>query len=138
MAPEIRPKRFGTFNLRNRPIISRKSRNVSDDNSLCILKTKASQGTKLRSYFKFYSFHNIIKDQLYRIIGSAFCEQLFGPETMRDGTQTRSNSQLLRLCCCQQPIRSFHELWKELGTVKTKTPPLTFAFLRQSSTDTHY
>ena len=41
-------------------------------NSLCIFKTKASRGTKLCSYFCFYSLYNIWKDQLYRISRSHF------------------------------------------------------------------
>ena len=49
-------------------------------NSLCIFKTKASRGTKLCSYFCFYSLCNIWKDQLYRISRSEFYEWLFGPE----------------------------------------------------------
>ena len=36
-------------------------------NCLCIFKTKASRGTKLSSYFYFYSLYNIWKDQLYKI-----------------------------------------------------------------------
>ena len=48
-------------------------------NSLCIFKTKASRGTKLCSYFCFYSLYNIWKDQLYRISRSYFYEWLFGP-----------------------------------------------------------
>ena len=36
-------------------------------NSLCIFKTKASRGTKLCSYFYFYSLSKVWKDQLYRI-----------------------------------------------------------------------
>ena len=46
----------------------------------CIFKTKASGGTKLCSYFCFYSLCNIWKDQLYRISRSYFIEWLFGPE----------------------------------------------------------
>ena len=49
-------------------------------NSLCIFKTKASRGTKLCSYFYFYSLYNIWKDQLYRISRSESYEWLFGPE----------------------------------------------------------
>ena len=49
-------------------------------NSLCIFKTMASRGTKLCSYFNFYSLYNIWKDQLCRISGSEFNEWLFGPE----------------------------------------------------------
>ena len=48
-------------------------------NSLCIFKTKASRGTKLCSYFCFYSLYNTWKDQLYRISRSYFYEWLFGP-----------------------------------------------------------
>ena len=48
--------------------------------SLCVFKTKASRGTKLRSYFNFYSLYNIWKDQLYRISGLEFDEWVFGPE----------------------------------------------------------
>mgnify|MGYP006973420876 CR=1 FL=1 len=48
-------------------------------NSLRIFKTKASGGTKLCSYFRFYSLYNIWKDQLYRIIRWEFYEWLFGP-----------------------------------------------------------
>ena len=32
---------------------------ISGDNSLCIFKTKASRGTKLGSYFDFYSLFNM-------------------------------------------------------------------------------
>ena len=42
--------------------VSRKSRNVSHfvwHNSLCILKTKASRGTKRCGYFYFYFLHNM-------------------------------------------------------------------------------
>ena len=48
------PKRFGR---------------ISGDiiQSLCIFKTKASRGKKLRSYFYFYFLYNMWKDQLYRI-----------------------------------------------------------------------
>ena len=49
-------------------------------NSLCIFKMKASRGTKLCSYFDFYSLYNIWKDQLYRISRPEFYEWLFGPE----------------------------------------------------------
>mgnify|MGYP007058645807 CR=1 FL=1 len=35
-------------------------------NSLCILKTKASRGTKLCNHFYFYCLCNILKDQLYK------------------------------------------------------------------------
>ena len=49
-------------------------------NSLCIFKTKATRGTKLSSNFSFYSFYNILKDQLDKISGSEFDEWLFGPE----------------------------------------------------------
>ena len=49
-------------------------------NFLCIFKTKASRGTKLHSYFYFYSQYNIWKDQLYRTSRSYFYEWLFGPE----------------------------------------------------------
>ena len=40
--------------------------------SLCIFKTKASQGTKLCSYFNFSPLCNIWKDQLYRMSESEF------------------------------------------------------------------
>ena len=49
-------------------------------NSLCIFKTEASRGTKLRSYFYFYSLYNIWKDQLCRISRTYFYEWLFGHE----------------------------------------------------------
>ena len=49
-------------------------------NSLCIFKTKASRGTRLCSYYYFYSLYNIWKDQLYRISLSEFYEWLFWPE----------------------------------------------------------
>ena len=62
--------------------------------SLSIFKPKASRGTKLYSYFNFYSFYNISKDQLYRISGSEFQKWLFGHETLsrlsRNGPQKRS------------------------------------------------
>ena len=41
-------------------------------NSLCIIKTKASHGTKFYNYFNFPFLYNIWKDQLYRISGSLF------------------------------------------------------------------
>ena len=47
------------------------------NNSLCIFKTKASRGTKLCSYYYFYSPYNILKDQLCRISRSKFYEWLF-------------------------------------------------------------
>ena len=63
-------------------------------NFLCIFKTKASRGTKLHSYFYFYSLYNIWKDQRYRINRSEFYEWLFGPETFsglsRNGPLVRS------------------------------------------------
>ena len=49
-------------------------------NSLCIFKTKASRGAKLRGYFYIYSLWNIWKDQLYKICGSEFYEWFFGPQ----------------------------------------------------------
>ena len=49
-------------------------------NSLCILKAKASRGTKLCIYFNFYSLYNKWKDRLSRTSGSQFYEWLFGPE----------------------------------------------------------
>ena len=49
-------------------------------NSLCIFKTKVSRGTKLSSYFDFYSLYNIWKYQLHRKSESEFYEWLFGPE----------------------------------------------------------
>ena len=62
-------------------------------NSLCIFKTKASRGTKLCSYFCFYSLYNTWKNQLYRISRSYFYEWLFGPEKFsglsRNGPQPR-------------------------------------------------
>ena len=51
-------------------------------NYLCIFKTKASRGTKLCSYFYFYSLYNIREDQLYRISRPEFDEWLFGPEKL--------------------------------------------------------
>ena len=44
----VRPKSFGTFRTY-----------FGCHNSLCIFKTKASRGTKLCSYFDFYSLYNI-------------------------------------------------------------------------------
>ena len=51
-------------------------------NSLCIFKTKANWGTKLCSYFYFYSLYDIWEDQLYRISRPEFYEWLFGPEKL--------------------------------------------------------
>ena len=62
------------------------------NNSLCIFRTEASQGTKLYSCFHFYSLYNIWKGQLYRIGCSEFQEWLFGPgkfsELSRNGSWT--------------------------------------------------
>ena len=52
----------------------------SGDIILCIFKTKASRGTKLCSYFDFYSLYNIWTDQLFRLSRSEFHEWIFGPE----------------------------------------------------------
>ena len=49
-------------------------------NYLCIFKTKAYWGTKLCSYFYFYSLYDIWKDQVCRISRPGFYEWLFGPE----------------------------------------------------------
>ena len=49
-------------------------------NSLCILKAKAFQDTKLYSYFTFSSLYIMWKDQLYRTSGLEFYGWLFGPE----------------------------------------------------------
>ena len=72
--------------LRGLGAVGRKSRNFSGafrwHNSLCIFKTKAYWGTKLCSYFYFYSFYDIWKDQLYRINRPEFYEWLFGPEKL--------------------------------------------------------
>ena len=48
-------------------------------NSLDIFRIKASQGTKLSSYWNFYSLYNIWKDQLQRTSKSEFYERLFVP-----------------------------------------------------------
>ena len=58
-------------------------------NSLCIFKTKASRGTKLCSYFYFYSLYNIWEDQLYRISRPEFDEWLFGPENLSGLSRNR-------------------------------------------------
>mgnify|MGYP007094270400 CR=1 FL=1 len=58
-------------------------------NSLCIFKTKASRGTKLSSYFYFYSLYNIWEDQLYRISRPEFDEWLFGPEKLSGLSRNR-------------------------------------------------
>ena len=49
-------------------------------NFLCIFKTKASRGTKLHSYYYFYSLYKIWKDQRYRINRSELCDWLLAPE----------------------------------------------------------
>ena len=41
-----------------------------------------NEGTKLCSYFYFYSLYNIWEDQLYRISWPEFDEWLFGPEKL--------------------------------------------------------
>ena len=64
-------------------------------NSLCIFKTKASRGTKLWSYFNFYSLYNIWKDQPYRISGSEFCQWFSG--LSRNGPQVLNSSCLRSL-----------------------------------------
>ena len=51
-------------------------------NSLCIFKMKASRGTKLCSYFYFYSLCNIWKDQLYRISRSYFTNGFSFPKVL--------------------------------------------------------
>ena len=62
-------------------------------NSLYIFKTKASRGTKLCSYFNFYSLYNIWTDHLYRESRLEFHESLFGPKMFlglsRNGPQFR-------------------------------------------------
>ena len=71
-------------------------------NCLCIFKTKAYWGTKLCSYFYFYSLYNIWKDHLYRISRPEFYEWLLGPEKLsrlsRNGLQG-SNIKELTPCC---------------------------------------
>ena len=61
--------------------VSRKSRRISGDVIHLLSSkrkcTKASRGTKLRSYFNFYFLYNIWKDQLYRISGSEIYEWVF-------------------------------------------------------------
>ena len=47
-------------------------------NPVFIFKPEASRGTKLSSYFNFYSLYNISQTQLYRISGLEFYEWLFG------------------------------------------------------------
>ena len=49
-------------------------------NSLFIFKTKATRGTKLYTYFNYYSLYNIWEYQLYRISLPEFYKWLFGPE----------------------------------------------------------
>ena len=67
--------------------------------SLCIFKTKASRGTKLSSYFYFYSLYNVWKDQLYRINRSEFYEWLFGPQALGYGSYNLSERYIPQ---CQQ------------------------------------
>ena len=73
-------------------------------NSLCIFKPKASWGTKLCSYFYFYSLYNIWKDQLHRICRSEFYEWLFGPEKFsglsRNGPLSRTDEPWPLQCKC--------------------------------------
>ena len=73
-------------------------------NSLYIFKTKTSRGTKLCSYFDFYSLYNIWTDQLYRLSRSEFHEWLFGPEKFsglsRNGPQGRR--------VCGWPLEKHH------------------------------
>ena len=61
--------------------VSRKSWNISCDNSLCIFKVKASRATKLCSCFNFYSTYCLWEDQLYSIRKLGLYELLFGSET---------------------------------------------------------
>ena len=63
--------------------------------SLCIFKTKASRGTKLWSYFNFYSLYSIWKDQLHRISESKFYEWLFGPEKFSELSRNVPQNPLL-------------------------------------------
>ena len=52
----------------------------------------SSRGTKLCSYFNFYSLDNIWKDQLLRMSGSASYEWLFEPEKFRETRPSYHNS----------------------------------------------
>ena len=65
---------------------------------------KASQGTKLCSYFDFFSLYDIWTDQLYRLSRSEFHEWLFGPEKFsglsRNGPQGRR--------VCGWPLEKHH------------------------------
>ena len=77
-------------------------------NSLCILKAKAFQDTKLYSYFNFPSHYIMWKDQLYRTSGSEFYGWLFGPEKfsglLRNGSQ---------VCIETKPLRE--KVWAHTG-----------------------
>ena len=76
-------------------------------NSICIFKTKASRGTKLCSYFCFYSLYNIWKDQLYRISRSHFYEWLFGPAKfsglLRNRAQSTTNKVVTKMASASPP-----------------------------------
>ena len=69
-------------------------------NSLCIFKTKASRGTKLCSYFYFYSLYNIWEDQLYRMSRPELDEWLFGLEKLSGLSRNRPQA--------RQPFRKEH------------------------------
>ena len=66
----------------------------------------ASRGTKLCSYFYFYSLYNILKDQLYRISRSWFYEWLFGPEKFSGLSR---NGPLITKGCCATGIPSIEK-----------------------------
>ena len=105
--------------------VSRKSRNFSApfgwQNSLCIFKTKASRGTKLCSYFYFYSLYNIWEDQLYRISRPEFDEWLFGPEKLSGLSRNRPQvwwRNGTTVNCANSPpllIKLNQTFWKEMS-----------------------
>jgi len=72
--PETFRAHFGWHNSGDIILFSSKRHNS------LFFKTKGSRGTKLRSYFNFYSLYNIWTDQLYRLSRSEFHEWFFGPE----------------------------------------------------------
>ena len=80
-------------------------------NSLCIVKAKASRGTKLCSYFNLYFLYKLWKDQLYRISGSQFYEWLFGPKKFSGLSRNASSSKNYSLFLNRSLQRRLHFLF---------------------------
>ena len=87
-----RPKSFGTSRNRSLRPVSRKSRtfrvHFGWHSSLCIFKTKASQGTKLCSYFNFSPFTTYEKTSFTEWASRSFRNGFPGPKSSRDFRET--------------------------------------------------